>query len=347
MELSSRKLEILKAIVDDFIVTGVPVGSRTISKKSGMGLSSATIRNEMSDLEELGLLEQPHTSAGRVPSQLAYRLYVDRLMRVERLTRTEIDHLRGYFTQQMDEVEQVIDRTAKILSDATHYTSMVLAPKFDNMLIKSVHLVPISQGLALLVVVTDKGVFKDTTLRIPGGIDPEYLHRISGMLTERLTGLRPGEVQAALQEFLKPDLGAYRRFFKELMDAVEQNFTADEKREVVLGGAANILNYPEYSDMDKARNFLMTLETKDVLYQLLSRATKMEFSVTIGTENEFEQIKDCSVVTATYKIGDQTLGSFGVIGPTRMDYGKVISVLDYMGKSLSEILSELMKRGEI
>ncbi|MBC8530902.1 heat-inducible transcriptional repressor HrcA [Gehongia tenuis] len=347
MELSSRKLEILKAIVDDFIVTGVPVGSRTISKKSGMGLSSATIRNEMSDLEELGLLEQPHTSAGRVPSQLAYRLYVDRLMRVERLTKPEIDHLRGYFTQQMDEVEQVIDRTAKILSDATHYTSMVLAPKFDNMLIKGVHLVPISQGLALLVVVTDKGVFKDTTMRIPGGIDPEYLHRISGMLTERLAGLRPGEVQSALREFLKPDLGAYRQFFKELMDAVEQNFAAGEKREVVLGGAANILNYPEYSDMDKARNFLMTLETKDVLYELLNRASKMEFSVTIGTENEFEQMRDCSVVTATYKIGDQTLGSFGVIGPTRMDYGKVISVLDYMGKSLGEILSELMKRGEI
>ncbi len=341
MELGERKLKILQAIIDDYIMTAVPVGSRTISKKYSMGLSSATIRNEMSDLEDLGYLDQPHTSAGRVPSDKAYRLYVDKLMRVTQLSPIESERVKRYFDSRIDEIEQVIHQTAKALSNVTNYTSLVLTPQLNKVMIKHVQLVPLQPGTALVVVVTDSGIIKDVVIRVPEEIDADYLFQISKMLSERFNGHFVDEIDMYLLEDIEREIHLHREFFHSVIGALNRSLKVPDDSDVVLGGASNILNYPEYNDIEKARSFLAVLEEKELLYQMLTRATNCEVSISIGSENEYEEIKDCSIVTATYRIGNRTLGSIGVIGPTRMKYASVVSVLDFMRKSLSEILTNI------
>jgi len=341
MELGERKLRILQAIIDDYITTAVPVGSRTISKKHSMGLSSATIRNEMSDLEDLGYLAQPHTSAGRIPSDKAYRLYVDQLMKVKELSQTDAARIKRYFNRRMGEVEEVIQQTARVLSDMTNYTSIVLAPQFERVVIQRVQLVPISLGAALVVIATDSGILKDAIIRVPDGIDGDYLNRISNMLSEKLMGRTLEDISMNLVEDMQRHMYYHKEFFNSLMDAVARSLTPSEDRDVILDGASNIFNYPEYNDIEKARSFLTILEEKELLFQMLSKATKCEINIMIGNENEHPEMKNCSIVTATYRIGNRNLGSIGVIGPTRMKYDNVVSVLSFMKESLSKILTSM------
>lgn len=343
MELDERKLRILKAIIDDYIMTAAPIGSRTISKRADIGFSSATIRNEMSDLEELGLLEQPHTSAGRIPSDKAYRLYVNSIMQETTLSGAEIEQIKGYFSRRMDEVEDVVRQTAHVLSQTTRYTSMVLAPQLHSVRLKHIQLVPVCEGRALAVIVTDAGIIRDSIIRVPFDMKPSQLEHLSHMLTERFYNCRISDIGASLDGGLYSEMGEQREFFDSVLTAVNQRIVGAGSRKVELSGTTNMLNYPEYSDMDKAKSFLSAIETKDFLFKMLSEASKLEFTITIGNENESENMKDCSVVTATYKIGDESIGSMGVIGPTRMDYSKVLAVLGYMGKSLSEMLTNLIE----
>lgn len=341
MELDERKLRILQAIIDDYILTAAPVGSRTLSKHAELHLSSATIRNEMSDLGGMGYLDQPHTSAGRIPSHKAYRLYVDQMMRVCGLTHGEINAVESHFSSRIADIQDIIAQTAGIISNLTSYTSMVLAPQLSKITIKHIQLVPVTEDRALVVIVTDAGLVKDAFVRIPEGMQEDDLVGFSRMLTKHLGNHTVEEAQSILIDGLAQEMGQEREFLHSITEAISSNLNA-EPRQVVLGGTQNILDYPEYSDLNKARSFLALLESKDVLYQVLQRATKMEFSITIGEENDVTEMKNCSIVTATYRIGDQPAGSFGVIGPTRMNYPKVVAVLDYMGRSLSEILSNLM-----
>ena len=344
MEISGRKLAILKVIIDDYITTGVPIGSRTISKKPGMELSSATIRNEMADLEELGFLEQPHTSAGRIPSDKAYRLYVDKMMRAARLTAEESNYIRNYFTSRMNQIEDVISNTADIISDTTRQISMVLTPQIQTAAIKRIQLVRIDETKALLLIVTSTGLVKDSIIRIPPDIDNSYLEMISNVLTQNTYDKTLAQAKAyALDEF-KDDIRNHSQFISRVLDAIDDGI--DSKKSVVLGGAGNIFRFPEYQDVDKAKNFLQILETKEMLYSMLKKATELEFSIRIGKENEFEEMKDMSVVTATYKIGGKALGSFGVIGPTRMNYAKVVALLNHIGNSLNGILSNFIDDDE-
>ncbi len=345
MELDERKLRILQAIIDDYIHTASPVGSRTISKRSDISLSSATIRNEMSDLEELGFLEQPHTSSGRIPSDKAYRLYVDTLMSKPELTSDEMHEIRDKFTDAMDEVEDVIKQTARVLSSLTNYTSMVLTPQLHSIKLMHIQIVPVTEGKALLVIVTDAGIAKDSIIKTPKGITPKQLEELSRMLTDRLKNKRLDEINEVMLSELAAEIGDHKEFLNSLMDLFQKSIKPDNDS-VELSGAMNMLNFPEYNDVDKAKNFLATIETKDILCKTLKDATKLEFSITIGNENENPEMKDCSIVTATYKIGDNPIGSLGVIGPTRMDYGRVMSILGYMGKSLSEILTGMVDDGE-
>lgn len=340
MALDRRKLMILKAIIDDYIVTAVPIGSRTVSKKIDLDLSSATIRNEMYDLEEMGYLAQPHTSAGRVPSQKAYRYYVDQIIRNTSISKQEAQQLNSYFMQQLSEVEEVIEATAKALSDTTKYTSLVLKPQLNKINIEHIQLVYIGHSRALLVIVTDAGIVKDTIIEVPESMDANMLFSISQMLTKKLNGCSIGELKNRFTSVVDGEMQRHREFFKTLFDAIEEELAANEQ-DVVFSGAKNILNYPEFNDIEKAKSFFKVLEKKDSLYKMLENATDLEFTVKIGNENEDEDFKDCSIVTATYKLGEKTIGSFGVIGPVRMNYNKVISVINYMGKSLSEIMTQI------
>ncbi len=335
MELDQRKLKILQAVIDDYILTATPVGSRSISKRKDISLSSATIRNEMSDLEEMGYLEQPHTSAGRVPSDKAYRLYVNNIMRRAQLSANERNVIGQYFSRRMDEVEAVVKQTALALSDITRYTAMVLPPQLQAVRIKHIQLVPVTSDRALMVLVTDAGFIRDSMLRIPDGLSISDLERISRMLTDQLKDVRLDEI--AEMPLLYEKLGKDRRFMNAVLEAIGRNIQP-EPSAIELSGATNILFYPEYSDMAKAKTFISAIEGKDTLYRLLKRASTLEFSFTIGAENDQPELQDCSVVTATYKIGDDPLGSFGVIGPTRMPYARILSILEFMSLSLSQAL---------
>lgn len=338
MQLTQRKLLILQAIIDDYILTGIPVGSRTLSKREDMHLSSATIRNEMADLEEGGYLEQPHTSAGRMPSDKAYRLYVDTLMRVSKLNENEMRYINGYFGAKMGEIEQVIATTARVLSDTTNLTSVVLPPQLAKIEINRIQIVRLTGQRALLLFVFNTGMVKDVFINISEDLDNSYLEMVSNLLTDKVRNLTLHEAVSAVRGVLAGDMAAHRQFVESLLDAVRTNAQGQSAKEVVLGGAQNIFNHPEYRDVDKAKNFLQLLETREPLFELLSQATDMEFTIRIGKENDIDELKDMSVVTATYKVGGRSLGSFGVIGPTRMNYARVLSVLNFVGSSMNEIL---------
>lgn len=341
MELGERKLQILQAIIDDYIVSAEPVGSRTIAKKYGMGISSATIRNEMADLEDMGYLEQPHTSAGRIPSDKAYRLYVDRLMKVKGLSVPEAKYIKEFYEKKTRQIEQVIFQTAKILSDITNYTSVVLTPQLNKVLIKHIQLVPLEPKYALLVIVTNSGIIKDAIINIPEDISPDYLNRISNMLTDMCCGKSFNEIDKNSMLEMQKDIIKDRDFFNSLVDALTESIVSKEDNEVYLGGTTNIFNFPEYHDVIKAKAFLDLLEEKEFLYKLFSKTGRQGINVVIGEENEYEELKEYSIVTATYRVGDRVLGTMGIIGPTRMEYSRAVSVMDYMGKSLSSYLTRL------
>ena len=339
MTMDARKFRILQAIIDDYILTAIPVGSRTISKKYEMGLSSATIRNEMSDLEELGYLDQPHVSAGRIPSAKAYRLYVDQLLQNGSIRTGDAADVRAYFTNRAQQMEDVISRAAQALSGLTHYTSLVMSPKGAELRIRTLQLVPVSSQSALLVIVTDGGIMRDSVIRVGNDMDSDALYAVSRMLTERLSGHTLSEALNLIKE-TERDMQAERQVLSgvaEFLDAVDSE---GGKAKLTLGGASNLLNFPEYSDVEKARCFLSVLETKDKLLKLMENHGEMAFTVRIGPETGVPELEDCSLVTATYRLSDNTHGTIGVIGPTRMQYGRVLSVLSAMGKQLTDLLRQ-------
>ena len=338
--LDIRKMRILQAIVDDYIMTAAPVGSRTVSKRSDMGLSPATIRNEMSDLTELGFLEQPHTSAGRVPSEKAYRLYVNHIMDSAQLTDDEADYIKRHLDTRVHEVGEVIRQTAKVLSDMTNYTSMVLVPQLSSMKLKRISLIPVSDGKAMAVVVTNTGVTKNAMINIPESLSPDDIEKISKLITQKLDGHKLSEAIETVLPMIRSEVGEQAGAVCEMLEDIERSMS---ETDVEVVGASNILDYPEYADATKARTFLTEIEKGDYLQKVLTDASDVEMCVKIGTENDNPDMQDCSVVTVTYKAGGKNIGTMGVVGPTRMDYGKVMAVLKYMSSSLSDILSKLLK----
>ncbi len=343
MQLGRRKLQILQAVIQDYISSGEPVGSRTIAKKYGMGISPATIRNEMSDLEEMGYLQQPHTSAGRIPSDKAYRLYVDKLMETRNLTPDEAQRIREICNQKTTEIEEIIEQVANILSDITNYTSVVLGPRLNKVLIRRIELIAIDRQYALLLVVTSAGIIKDTLIRIPDNIDAGYLERISNMLTKYYRDKTFADVNIKHATDLQKELMRQKEFIRNILDALTNSIANKRQSDIYLGGTANIFNFPEYQDIIKARDFLNLMENKDILYKLFSQYEEDDVVIVIGTENEYNEMQDCSVVMGTYSIGDKVLGSMGLIGPTRMEYSKVVSIMRYVGESVSNYLTLLFK----
>ena len=340
MRLDERKYMILQAIIDDYITTAVPVGSRTISRKAGVSVSPATIRNEMSDLEELGYLDQPHTSAGRVPSLKAYRLYVDHLMKTVRLNNVEAEQMHEHLTERTQRVETVIRSAANLLADATKYTSVIVSPRLSTMRIRRVQLVPVNEHKALMVIITNAGLVKDAVVHVPEELDDDGLYAVSRVLTQRLADKPLEAVRQTFSELLR-DADQSRKLLGETLQVIEKKLEAGgDASDVVIGGSARFLEYPEYNDVTKARNFLSVLESRDRLRQLVSRDGGMEVTIRIGPENQTPELSDCSVVTASYRVGDHSTGTLGIIGPMRMNYNRVISVLDFMGRALSDILSE-------
>ena len=336
--MDERKFKILQAIIDDYILTAVPVGSRTISKKYDMGLSSATIRNEMSDLEELGYLDQPHVSAGRIPSAKAYRLYVDQLLQAGMLHSDTEDAVRAHFRGRRRQMEDVIDHAAQVLSSLTHYTAVVLPPTGPQPKIRTVQLVPVSDTSALVVIVTDSGIVRDTVIRVSDQLDGDALYAISKALTTELHGRSLAEATQLLPA-ITARMKENERLLQGLGAFLHENSGASHPR-VAIGGRSNILSYPEYNDMEKARSFLTLMETRDKLASIIAQQGEMAFTVRIGPETGVPEMADCSIVTATYSTRSGQQGTIGVIGPTRMQYSRVLSILNIMGHQLTELFAE-------
>ena len=336
-ELDERKLKILQAIIRNYLETGEPVGSRTISKYTDLNLSSATIRNEMADLEELGYIIQPHTSAGRIPSDKGYRLYVDMLLKDKV---QEVENMKELLLQKADRLETILQQVAKLLATNTHYTTMVSTPQYKKK-VKFIQLTEMEEQQLLAVIVFERNIVKNKIIHINTSLDKETLLKLNIIMNTFLQGLDLGEINLPVISQMKDQAGDYRTIVNDILDAIMQAVSEDDDIEIYTSGTTNILRYPELSDREKAADLLYTLEEKKVLSELIQDKMEDEetrgIQVFIGNETPVESMKECSVVTATYEIEEGVYGKVGIIGPKRMDYQKVVSTLQTLMTQLDEI----------
>jgi len=339
VDLDERKRLILKALISDYIETAEPVGSRTIAKRYGLGISSATIRNEMADLEDMGYLEQPHTSAGRVPSDKGYRIYVDHLMNAQRITNAEIDIIRNsIYKVALGEIDRIIKDTSKILSMLTNYTALVISPQTKKSTVKHIQLIAIDSTSIVVVVVTNFGAVRNSNIKLSKPITTEKLTAINNVLNEKLKGLAIEEINLTVISDVQKNLSGYSEILSEIIPILCESLNYIDDDEVYLEGSSNIFNYPEYNAIDKAKSFISTLDNKEFLFKLMSSGDE-NIKVIIGRENEYDEIKDCSLITMSYSIGENIAGRIGIIGPTRMYYSKVMSILNYYRDFLTNLLT--------
>jgi heat-inducible transcriptional repressor len=342
--LTDRQKAILQILVDDYIRSAEPVGSRTLSKRSDLSISPATIRNEMADLEELGYLEQPHTSAGRVPSQKGYRFYVDHLL-TPLATTDDVDSLRRGYINKMDQMEQVVQHTATILSSLTNYTSIVLGPQMYTTTLRHIQLVPLHERSAVAIIVADNGHVENRKVTIPEGIPVEMIQRFVEVLNKKLTGVPLHRLKGQLRTEVASELRRYSEQYEGMMMLLNEMLTPneDQSSRVYLGGTTMILNQPEFRDVAKLKPLLDMFEQTEELLQALGNPKESGIIVRIGQENMIETFHDCSLITASYAIDGQPVGTIGVLGPTRMDYGRVIAVMGHLSATLSGLLTRLNK----
>jgi len=345
MSLDKRKIKILKAIISSYIDNAEAVGSRTISKKYELGVSPATIRNEMSDLEEMGFLVQPHTSSGRIPTDKAYRYYVDDLWKKASNSKdSNLGDIIKVIDEEAHEMDSVLKNSVRILSQFTKYTSFIIAPHLKKSLIKRIQLVPIAETKLLLIIVLQSNIVKQVTLKLNSPIPFDQMGRISIMLSEKLCGYKLEDINLELKESLIEQLYDMREnsgnSLIELVPFLMEHISKLEDINVYSDGITNILNLPEYNDHEKAKEFISFVENKDSVASLLQFVGKNDLDISIGRENPYEELRDCSLITATYKFNGKIIGKIGVIGPTRMDYQKVISAVKSMSEAMNEIIDQ-------
>ena len=338
MELDDRKLKILQAVIKNYLETGEPVGSRTISKYTDLNLSSATIRNEMSDLEELGYIVQPHTSAGRIPTDKGYRLYVDALMQEKE---AEVNNMRDVLIEKADRIENVLQDVAKLLANNTNYASMITTPKYRSRKIKFLQLTEVDEAHILAVIVLEGNIVKNKIIASNTTVDKDTVLKLNLAMNTFLVGLDMEEINIGLIQKLKTQVGDTADLVSDILDAVAQALAEEGDVRVYTSGATNILKYPELSNMDTARDLLSTLENKEELTQFVVDGEEQRgIQVYIGDENQVDSMKDCSVVTATYQIDEGIYGKVGIIGPKRMDYEKVVGTLKNLMNQLDDIFKK-------
>ncbi|CUU46077.1 heat-inducible transcription repressor HrcA [Clostridium beijerinckii] len=339
MSIDDRKIRILQAIINDYIRTGDPVGSRTIAKNYNLGIGSATIRNEMADLEDMGYLEQPHASAGRIPSSKGYRLYVDQLMDNQMLTVEEDLRIKQYIIDSaMLEVDKIVKQTSALLSELTKLTCVIETPSVKRSFIKSIQLIKVDDHNLVSVFLTDTGVIKNHIMKLNNRVpEVETLTRINEVINNRLVNLSIQEINLEVINNLKKDLGAYEEIINALLPILYETLNAADSTEVFMEGTTNIFNYPEYNDIDKAKEMLSLLNDKEALMELFNPQDNI--TVSIGDENYKPQARDCSIISAEYSFKDRPIGKIGLIGPRRINYSKVITIMSEVIKELNNILS--------
>ncbi len=343
--LDERKTKILNAIIKNYLETGEPVGSRTISKYTDLNLSSATIRNEMSDLEELGYILQPHTSAGRIPSDKGYRFYVDHLMAEKD---KEVADMKEFVIEHTEKMDQVLQQVAKLLATNTNYATMITSPQTHRSKVKFLQLSNVDDNNILVVVVLEGNLVKNKIIPVEAPIDNEQMLKLNMLLNTNLTGFSMEEINLGTIALLKEKAGIHSKLIGSVLDAVAEAINEDQDLEIYTSGATNILKYPELSDSGNASELLNAFEEKNQLVSLVTENLAEDeeqtgIQVYIGNETPIQTMKDCSVVTATYELGEGVKGTIGIIGPKRMDYENVMNNLKNLKAQLDGILDRRKK----
>lgn len=343
MNLDERKLKILQAIIRTYLETGEPVGSRTISKYSDLNLSSATIRNEMSDLEEMGYILQPHTSAGRIPSDKGYRLYVDTMLEAKE---SEINNLKDEIEEKTEKLDDVLQKVAKYLAANTNYATMVSGPRYQSKRVKFIQITTVDSENLLAVIVLDNNVVKNQMISVDEPVAEETIVKLNFILNTTLNGLDVLEMNLALIQKIKEQLGVHTQVVDSVLEVIGKTLVEEDDLEVYTSGATNILKYPELADKSKAAQILNTFEDKEVFHHWFGLPEKgkteetHDIQVYIGDETKVDSMKDCSMVTATYQIQEGVYGKIGIVGPKRMDYDKVVGTLNSLMGQLDDIFKK-------
>ncbi|MEG0109020.1 MAG: heat-inducible transcriptional repressor HrcA [Lachnospiraceae bacterium] len=337
-QLDDRKMKILQAIIQTYLQTGEPVGSRTISKYTDLNLSSATIRNEMADLEDLGYIMQPHTSAGRIPSDKGYRLYVDML--IEEKTQ-DVTEIREQMLDKADKMEQLLMQAAKVLASSTNYATMVTAPRNHHNKLKFIQLSEVDKEQLIAVIVLEGNVIKNKIITVDEELDNEMLLKLNMLLNTNLNGLPIEQINLGMIAVLKEKAGIHSKVISHVIDAVAEAIQIEEDLEIYTSGTTNIFKYPELSDNQRAQELISTFEEKQQLAELVTQTLTDQdgkrIQVYIGNESPVQTMKDCSVVTATYELGEGMQGTIGIVGPKRMDYENVMKTLKTLMTELDAI----------
>lgn len=338
MQLDDRKYKILQAIIRNYLETGEPVGSRTISKYTDLNLSSATIRNEMADLEELGYILQPHTSAGRIPSDKGYRLYVDRMMEEKE---REVEEMKESLLQKEDKMDHLLKQAAKLLANNTEYAAMISSPQYHRNKLKFIQLSRVDRNQLLAVIVVEGNVIKNTMLTVAEELSDETLLKLNILLNTHMNGLSLEQINLGMITAMKQQAGIHSEIVGDVIDAVAEAVKADEDLEIYTSGTKNLFKYPELADHERASELVTTFEEKQLLSELvqenLSDENNTGIQVYIGNETPVAGMKDCSIVTATYELDEGMKGTIGIIGPKRMDYEKVVSNLKLLKNQLDDL----------
>lgn len=338
--LDERKQRILQAVIQDYISSAEPVGSRTLARKYDLGVSPATIRNEMADLEMLGYLEHIHTSSGRIPSSKGYRLYVDSLLPVQPMTDAEKVMIDKWYKAKVQQLDQVFQETAKIISKLTRNVSLVLAPQISKAAFRCMQFLPLDDHRVIAVLMTDAGFVENRIMEMPAGSSFEDFQRMAKVINGCLAGHTLGAIQNGSLKKIEAEIGD-NGLYESAMTLIDKALNSQRKERLYLGGTTEMMEQPEFHNVDKVKELLIMLEKDQLMKDILKAHLGDGLTVTIGQENEYSGIKDCSIITATYHLDGELLGSMAVLGPTRMEYGRTMSLLNYMNSNLTEVIKRL------
>jgi len=332
--LDERKKKILQAIVEEYINTAEPVSSGSLTKNHGLDYSSATIRNDMAHLESIGLLDKPHTSSGRVPSAKGYRYYVNELIKEDDISIEEIKYIQSKLKTKVNEIEDLTRITTETLSEITHYTTVAVGPKNDVQTIEELKFVLLGSRMMMVVIVTDSGLVKETIIKFDEDVTENQIETLNNLFNNRLKGKPLSKIDKPMEEYITSELNYSVDVIKTIIDQINKILEEDSK--MYLEGTNKAFDFPEFKSIKVAKNFMDLIDTKEEMIELLNSGVADDINVYIGDEGDNEQLKDFSIVTFKHTVGNKDLGTIGIIGPKRMDYSKVISVMKYINKKLNE-----------
>ncbi|MGE5381774.1 MAG: heat-inducible transcriptional repressor HrcA [Methylocystaceae bacterium] len=339
MQLDERKKKILEAVIREYVKTAEPVGSRSIARQSDLGVSAATVRNEMSDLEEMGYLEQPHTSAGRIPSEKGFRYFVDCMMEPEELTDRDQDFLRRILREKVNGMEDLVQQTSNVLSNFSNYASLVVStvPQGSEGF-RKLELIPLEAGRALLVLITDKGMIMHRKLDIAESLTARDLEQVTELFNRQLVGTRIKNMRGTVLQSLRQELAHRRQVIDTALEAIDDLLIDSQEEKTRVAGALNILNEPEFKDLDKLKRILGVLEEDQYIKKLLEDKDLKEVKIKIGQENEV--VKELSIVFTAYDLGDGTVGRIGLIGPVRMQYWRASATVETVRNIIQDMVDK-------